>query len=118
MHQDNATSIANTSSTPARPPTAWAIQKQLAPTTAAAGRVVSQATPMRPAMCHRTAAPGRPTPEPRIDPVATCVVDRAIPKWLEVRIIAAEEDSAAIPCGDSMSTSPLPRVRMIRHPPR
>ena len=66
----------------------------------------------------RFAAPGLPTPEPRIEPVATWVVDSAKPRWLDARMTAAEEDSAAIPCGGAMSTSPLPSVRMIRQPPR
>ncbi|SLL01649.1 Uncharacterised protein [Mycobacteroides abscessus subsp. massiliense] len=46
------------------------------------------------------------------------MVDRAIPAALELRMIAAEDASAANPCGDSISTRPLPRVRMTRHPPR
>jgi hypothetical protein len=44
-------------------------------------------------------------------------VERAKPKWLELRITAAEALSAAIPCGGEISTSPLPSVRMIRQPP-
>ena len=72
---------------------------------------------MRPATAQRTCAPGLPTPEPRIDPVATCVVDRARPRWLDDRITAAEAASAAMPCGEVISTRPLPRVRMTRQPP-
>jgi hypothetical protein len=59
-----------------------------------------------------------PTPEPRIEPVATCVVDSANPSWLEARMTTADELSAAIPCGGAISTSPLPTVRMMRQPPR
>ncbi|CPU67637.1 Uncharacterised protein [Mycobacteroides abscessus] len=33
------------------------------------------AASMRPATPQRTFAPGIPTPEPRIEPVATCVVE-------------------------------------------
>ena len=55
---------------------------------------------------------------PTMLPVATWVVDRAKPRWLEARMTAADEASAAIPCGEEISTSPLPRVRMIRQPPR
>ena len=33
-------------------------------------------------------------------------------------MIAADEDSAAMPCGDSISTRPLPSVRITRQPPR
>jgi hypothetical protein len=40
-----------------------------------------------------------------------------MPRLLEERMITAEEVSAAIPCGDLISTSPLPRVRMTRQPP-
>ena len=39
-------------------------------------------------------------------------------KELEARITAADDASAAMPWGELISTSPLPRVRMIRHPPR
>lgn len=48
---------------------------------------------------------------------ATCVVDSAKPRWLEARMTAADDDSAAMPCGELISTRPLPRVRMMRHPP-
>ena len=88
-----------------------------APTSAAAGRVISQATTIRPATPQRTWAPGLPTPEPRIEPVATWVVDSAMPRWLEDRMTAAEAVSAAMPCGEVISTRPLPRVRMTRQPP-
>ena len=93
-------------------------QYDSAPTNAAAGRVTSQATAIRPATAQRTSAPGLPTPLPRIEPVATWVVDNAMPAALELRMMAAEEASAARPCGDSISTRPLPRVRMTRQPPR
>ncbi len=97
--------------------TASESQKDSAPTIAAAGRVTSHATTMRPATAQRTSAPGLPTPLPRIDPVATCVVDSAIPAALEVKMTAAEDASAARPWGDSISTRPLPRVRITRQPP-
>ncbi len=88
-----------------------------APTSAAAGRVMIHATTMRSATRQRTCAPGRPTPEPRMDPVATCVVESAKPRWLEARMTAADELSAAMPWCVSISTRPLPTVRMIRQPP-
>ena len=68
------------------------------------------------AMPQRTVVP-RPRPPPRTDPVATCVVERAKPRWLEVRSTAAVAPSLDIPWRGVMSTSPLPRVRMIRQPP-
>ena len=83
----------------------------------AAGIVISQAIAIRPATAQRTCAPGLPTPDPRIEPVATCVVDSAMPRWLEDKMIAAEAVSAAMPCGEVISTRPLPRVRMTRQPP-
>ena len=52
-----------------------------------------------------------------MDPVATCVVESAMPRWLEDRMIAAEEVSAAMPWGEAISTSPLPSVRITRQPP-
>ena len=78
---------------------------------------MTQAVAIRPAMDQRTVAPGRPTPDPRMDPVATWVVDRAKPRWLEARMTAADELSAAMPCGGEISTRPLPSVRITRHPP-
>ena len=77
-----------------------------------------QATTIRPATAQRTVRPGRPIPVPRIEPVATWVVDRAKPRWLEARMTAADALSAAMPCGELISTSPLPSVRMMRQPPR
>ena len=68
-------------------------------------------------MPHRTVAPGLPTPEPRIEPVATWVVDSAKPRWLDVRMTAADALSAAMPCGGEISTRPLPSVRITRQPP-
>ncbi|CAG7587339.1 hypothetical protein E143388_02627 [Rhodococcus opacus] len=78
----------------------------------------SHATAIRPATPHRTSAPDLPIPVPRMDPVATWVVESGRPKWLEVRMIAAEDASAAIPWGEVISTKPFPSVRMIRQPPR
>ena len=89
-----------------------------APTSPAAGRVMSQASdhPAGDAPADRR-RPACPTPEPRIEPVATWVVDRANPRWLDVRMTAADALSAAMPCGGEISTRPLPSVRMTRQPP-
>ena len=100
-----------------KPAMPCAIQNVSAPTRPAAGRVSSHATAIRPATDQRTSAPGLPTPLPRIEPVATWVVDSAMPAALELRMIAADDASAARPCGDSISTRPLPSVRMTRQPP-
>ena len=51
------------------------------------------------------------------DPDATCVVDSAKPKKLEARIVDAVDVSAEKPCAGLTSVSPLPSVRMMRHPP-
>ncbi len=75
----------------------WANAQQTAPTMPADGMVISHATAIRPATPQRTSAPRRPSPVPRIDPVATWVVDSGRPRWLEVRMIAADDDSAAMP---------------------
>ena len=53
-------------------------------------------------------APFLPTPVPRIEPVATWVVDSGIPATLEVRMIEAELASAEKPWGGAISTKPLP----------
>ena len=78
---------------------------------------MNQATAIRPATRQRTWAPGLPRPLPRIEPVATWVVDRAKPSWLEARITAAAAPCAAVPWRASISVIPLPMVRMIRQPP-
>ena len=117
MNVASATRMTKTTMGPATPPTRWPTNHIAAPTAAADGRVISQAATMRSATDQRTWAPGRPTPLPRIDPVATWVVERAKPRWLDVRITAADALSAAMPWGGEISTRPLPRVRMTRQPP-
>lgn len=86
------------------------------PTTAAAGKVTSQAMSMRPATFQLTGVP-LPSPDPMIEPEQTCVVDKAKPKWEDTRMVVAELASAAKPCGVLISVSPLPNVRMTRQPP-
>ena len=98
-------------------PNAFPISHTTAPTTPELGMVMIQARAIRPATLQRTVASRRPTPDPRIEPVATWVVDSAIPSWLETRTVAAVDASAAIPCGGEISTRPLPIVRMMRQPP-
>ena len=66
-----------------------ASQAATAPTTAAAGRVSSHATAIWPATLHCTDASLRPAPAPKIEPVATWVVDSAKPRCDEVRMTAA-----------------------------
>jgi hypothetical protein len=82
----------------------------IAPMTAAAGNVIAHAATIRPATDQRTVAPFLPMPTPMIEPVATWVVERAKPSWLEARMTVAEDASAARPCGEEMSTRPLPIV--------
>jgi hypothetical protein len=55
-----------------------------------------------------------------IEPVATWVVERAKPRWLEARMTVADAVASALarPWGEEMSTRPLPIVRMMRQPPR
>src|SRR6185312_861110 len=79
-----------------------------APTTAAAGSVSSQATAIWPATLHCTVARRRPAAAPKIEPVATCVVESAKPRLAEVRISAALAVSAAKPCGVWISLTRLP----------
>ncbi len=52
-----------------------AAQYAQAPTTPAMGSVNNHAVAIRPATDQRTSAPFLPMPVPRIDPVATCVVE-------------------------------------------
>ena len=51
------------------------------------------------------------------EPEATCVVESAKPRALEARIVEAVDASAEKPCAGFTSVRPLPRVRMMRHPP-
>ncbi len=88
-----------------------------APIRAAIGKVVAQAVTIRPAVDQRTGVP-RPRPPPSTEPVATWVVERAKPRWLADSRTAAVAPSLDMPWRGVMSTSPLPRVRMIRQPPR
>ncbi len=60
--------------TPASPPMPLATAYANAPTVPAEGMVMIQADTMRPATFQRTSV-RRPTPEPRMEPVATWVVD-------------------------------------------
>src|SRR6478609_739207 len=90
--------------------------KSRKPTAPAAGTVMTHATNILRATDHCTLA-RRPTPVPRIEPVATCVVESEYPKWLESRMTDADDMSADMPWRESRRTSPLPRVRMTRQPP-
>ena len=87
------------------------------PTSAAAGKVSSQAYSILRAVDQRTSCRLRPMPEPTIAPEHTWVVDRPKPRWEEARMVTLAEVSAAKPCGACTSTMPLPIVRMIRQPP-
>ena len=116
IHAEKAARTTKITVAPRAPPMLSATNHMTAPTSPAEGSVMAQAATMRPAMFHRTAAP-RPTPEPRIEPVATWVVDSANPRPLEDRMTAAELLSAAMPCAGEISIRPLPRVRMMRQPP-
>ena len=104
-------------STPQPPPTTT-MNAATAPTSPAAGRVSTQPIAIRPAVRQRTAEPRRPSPDPITEPEATCVVESAKPSALEARMVAAVEVSAAKPCAGLTSVRPLPRVRMMRQPPR
>jgi len=68
-----------------------------APTTAAAGSVTAQATTIRPATLQCTKPDLRPAPAPKIAPEQTCVVDRGMPKWVDVRMMDALVVSAVNP---------------------
>src|SRR5690606_24291054 len=65
MNTARAHRIANTTRTPGIPPIRWASAQQVAPTTAAHGRVMTHATTIRRATDQRTSAPLVPRPVPR-----------------------------------------------------
>ena len=102
---------------PTAPPTLSPIHHIRAPIRAAIGKVVAHAVTIRPAVDQRTGVP-RPRPPPSTEPVATWVVERAKPRWLAESSTAAVLPSLDMPWRGVMSTRPLPRVRMIRQPPR
>ncbi len=68
-----------------------------APTMAEAGRVNNHPRAIFPAVPQRTDVPLRPRPEPMTEPEATCVVERAKPKWEEARMAEAVLVSAEKP---------------------
>ena len=118
MKPEATTRMATITRAPTRPPpTTSPISQVAAPTRAAIGSVMNHATAIRPATRQRTWAPGLPRPLPRMEPVATCVVESANPSWLEARMTAAAAPWAAVPWRGSISVMPLPMVRMIRQPP-
>ncbi len=88
-----------------------------APTSAAAGRVSTQATAIRVAVDQRTTPPLRPRPAPITEPETTCVVEREKPRWEEARMAVAALVWAAKPWRGSSSVRPVPMVRMMRQPP-
>ena len=92
----------------------WGIS---APLAAAAGSVSSHARARCPAMLHRTDAALRAAPAPKIEPVATWVVDSGNPRCEEARMTVAALVLAAKPGGGSIAQTRMPTVWMIRHPP-
>ncbi|KZE40683.1 hypothetical protein AVW09_13905 [Microbacterium sp. T32] len=111
-----ATAMTASTATP-QPPSHTTMSAAAAPTAPAAGRVSTHPIVMRPTVPQRTVDPRRPRPEPITDPEATCVVERAKPRALDARIVAAVDVSAEKPCAGLTSVRPLPSVRMMRHPP-
>src|SRR3954470_21002275 len=94
-----------------------AVKAATAPNAAAAGMVSSHAkTTWRPRLQCTDAAP-RAAPAPKIEPVATCVVDNGKPRCEEARITVAVLVDAAKPCCVWIALTRLPRVWIIRHPP-
>lgn len=53
-----------------------------------------------------------------IPPDATCVVDSANPRCEDAMITVAALVCAAKPCGASIVVRPVPRVFVMRQPPR
>src|SRR3954447_16826762 len=104
-----------TTATPAGPRAAT--YEVAAPMRAAAGRVAVQARTMRPARFQWTEVDLRAAPAPKMAPVQTWVVDRGMPRCVEVRMTAALVVSAVNPWGVWMLLMRLPNVRMMRQPP-
>src|ERR1035438_7106388 len=114
MKAQNATVTSPVNTSPMVKPTRRATRKLRAPQAPAAGSVKSQASATRPATAQRTVRFLVPTPEPRIDPVATCVVESGIPKWLELNITTDEVTCEAKPWVGLNLVKPWPIVRMMQ----
>src|SRR4051794_10781452 len=104
MREATAARVTATTTTPTVP--VPASHDAAAPTVAAAGRVKTQASAMRPAMPQCTDASRRPAAAPRIEPVHTWVVDSGSPRCVEDRITAALVVSAVNPWTGWMSLTP------------
>ena len=84
---------------------------------ALAGSVMNQAATILPAVLHWILAPRRPRPAPMIEPLATCVVESAKPRWLDASTVAVVDASAEKPWVGLTSVRPPPMVWMMRQPP-
>ena len=100
-----------------RPPGSRVSTSISAPTAAAHGIVMIQATRMLPATPQRTAESRRVAPAPMTLPEITCVVETGKPKCAVVQRIDAHAVCAAKPCGGSIFAIRCPSVLMIRQPP-
>src|SRR5215475_8458778 len=89
----------------------------IAPTRPAAGSVSTQAMTMLRTTDQWTTPPARPRPAPMMPPDTTCVVDSEKPKYDEARIVVEDAVSAENPCGDLISVTRVPSVRITRQPP-
>jgi len=78
---------------------------------------MSHAVATRPANFQRTVRLRVPTPAPRMEPVATYVVERGMPKWLDVRMTTDDVIWAVKPWVGLNFVNPWPIVRMMRQPP-
>src|SRR5262245_5079044 len=83
----------------------------------AAGIVITQAITMLRTTDQCTTPPRRPRPAPMIPPETTCVVESEKPKYDDERIAVAELVSAENPCGEAISVTRVPSVRITRQPP-
>ncbi len=82
--------------TPIFPPMASWVEKVSVPTPRADGKVRTQATIIRPKTGQRISTLAS-MPEPTTELVQTCVVESGKPRYEEVRMVAADEVSAANP---------------------
>src|SRR5664280_2758663 len=80
--------------------------------------VSTQAQAMLPATPHLTAESPPVAPEPMMEAVIVCVVEIGKPKWLAVKMTAAEPVSAAKPWMGSRWMTLVPSVWMMRRPPK
>ena len=81
------------------------------------GIVITQVSAILPTMLQLIDLGRKAVPVPIMEDVMTCVVDKGMPRWVNVCSTIKEETSEAKPFTGSILIIFLPIVLIIRHPP-